>query len=147
MLSEVRTAKHAMLGEVTSAKHAWVWLEKIGKGQLGRLEEMIAAVLSYWLHPFPMADLTFTNLFHRQPWLLLLWHRLFLYSVLTCVGGPDSRVDQSPLATGPRVRQYWSVHNWLSVDWTHRSVLLPSHRACWLLYHFLHSRHHVLYPV
>jgi hypothetical protein len=28
-----------MLGEVMSAKHAWVSLEKIGKGQLGRLEE------------------------------------------------------------------------------------------------------------
>jgi hypothetical protein len=47
MLSEVRSAKHAMLGEVMSAKHAWVSLEKIGKGQLGRLEEKIAAVLSY----------------------------------------------------------------------------------------------------
>jgi hypothetical protein len=47
MLSEVRSAKHATLGEVMRAKHAWVSLEKIGKGQLGRLEEKIAAVLSY----------------------------------------------------------------------------------------------------
>jgi hypothetical protein len=33
--------------------------------------------------------------------LLPPWDRLFLYSVPTCMGGPDSRVDQSPLATGP----------------------------------------------
>jgi hypothetical protein len=35
--------------------------------------------------------------------LLPPWDRLFLYSVPTCMGGRDSRVDQSPLATGPRV--------------------------------------------
>jgi len=68
-------------------------LKKLGKWQLGRLEEKIAAVLSYWLHPFPLADLTFTNLFHRQPWLLRPWDRLFLYSILTCMGGPPSKLQ------------------------------------------------------
>jgi hypothetical protein len=36
-----------MLSEVTSAKHTWVSLEKIWMGQMGRLEEKIAAVLLY----------------------------------------------------------------------------------------------------
>jgi hypothetical protein len=37
MLSEVTSAKHAVLYEVTSAKHAWVSLEKIWMGQICRL--------------------------------------------------------------------------------------------------------------
>jgi hypothetical protein len=53
MLCEVVSAKHAMLYEVVSAKHAilyevaWVSLEKIWMGQMGRLEEKIAAILLY----------------------------------------------------------------------------------------------------
>jgi hypothetical protein len=39
MLCEVTSAKHAVFYEVTSAKHAWVSLEKIWMGQMGRLEE------------------------------------------------------------------------------------------------------------
>jgi hypothetical protein len=45
MLCEVTSAKHAILYEVVSAKHAWVSLEKIWMGQMGRLEDKIAAVL------------------------------------------------------------------------------------------------------
>jgi hypothetical protein len=33
--------------EVTIAKHAWVSLEKIWMGQMGRLEEKFAAALLY----------------------------------------------------------------------------------------------------
>jgi hypothetical protein len=47
MVCEVTSAKHAILHEVMSAKHAWVSLEKIWMGQIGRLEEKIAAVLLY----------------------------------------------------------------------------------------------------
>jgi hypothetical protein len=47
MLCEVTSAKHSILYAVTSAKHAWVSLEKIWMGQMGRLEENIAAVLFY----------------------------------------------------------------------------------------------------
>jgi hypothetical protein len=47
MLCEVTSAKHAILYEVMSAKHAWVSLEKIWMGQMGRLEEKIAAALLY----------------------------------------------------------------------------------------------------
>jgi hypothetical protein len=47
VLYEVTRAKHAVLYEVTIAKHAWVSLEKIWMGQMGRLEEKIAAVLLY----------------------------------------------------------------------------------------------------
>jgi hypothetical protein len=47
MLCELTSAKHAILYEVVSAKHAWVSLEKIWLGQMGRLEEKIAAVLLY----------------------------------------------------------------------------------------------------
>jgi hypothetical protein len=36
-----------MLCEVTSAKHAWVLVEKIWMGQMGRLEEKIVRVLLY----------------------------------------------------------------------------------------------------
>ncbi len=39
-------------------------LEKIWMGQMGRLEEKIAAVLLYWLHSFPLACLIFF-LIHR----------------------------------------------------------------------------------
>jgi hypothetical protein len=39
--------KQAILNEVMSAKHAWVSLEKIWMGQIGKLEEKIAAVLLY----------------------------------------------------------------------------------------------------
>ncbi len=35
----------ACICEVRSAKHAWVSLEKIWMGQMGRLEEKLAAVL------------------------------------------------------------------------------------------------------
>jgi len=45
MLCEVTNAKHAILYGVTSAKHAWVSLEKISMGQMGRLKEKITAVL------------------------------------------------------------------------------------------------------
>jgi hypothetical protein len=47
MLCEVTSAKQAVLYEVTSAKHAWVPLEKIWMGQMGRLKEKIAAALLY----------------------------------------------------------------------------------------------------
>ncbi len=47
MLCEVASAKHAILYDVTSAKHAWLSLEKIWMGQMGRLEKKIAAVLLY----------------------------------------------------------------------------------------------------
>jgi hypothetical protein len=47
MLFQVTSAKHTLLHEVTSAKHAWVSLEKIWMGQMGRLEEKIAAALLY----------------------------------------------------------------------------------------------------
>jgi hypothetical protein len=47
MFCEVTSAKHAILYEVTSAKHAWLSLEKIWMGQMGRLEKEIAAVLLY----------------------------------------------------------------------------------------------------
>jgi hypothetical protein len=47
MLCEVTSAKHAILYEVMSAKHAWVSLEKIWMGQMGRLEDKIVAVLLY----------------------------------------------------------------------------------------------------
>jgi hypothetical protein len=47
MLCEVASAKHAILYEVMSAYHAWVSLEKIWMGQMGRLEEKIVAVLLY----------------------------------------------------------------------------------------------------
>jgi hypothetical protein len=47
---------------LTSAKHAWVSLEKIWRGQMGRLEEKIAAALLYWLHSFPLACLIFSLL-------------------------------------------------------------------------------------
>jgi hypothetical protein len=45
MLCDVTSAKHAILYEVLSAKHAWMSLEKIWMGQMGRLEEKIVAVL------------------------------------------------------------------------------------------------------
>jgi hypothetical protein len=45
MLYQFTGAKYAVIYEVTSAKHAWVSLEKIWMGQMGRLEEKIAAVL------------------------------------------------------------------------------------------------------
>jgi len=41
--------------EVTIAKHAWMSLDKIWMGQMGRLEEKIAAALLYWLHSFHLA--------------------------------------------------------------------------------------------
>jgi hypothetical protein len=47
MLCEVTSTKHAVLYEVTSAKHAWVPLEKIWMGKIGRLDEKIAAALLY----------------------------------------------------------------------------------------------------
>jgi hypothetical protein len=47
MLCQVRSAKHAVLYEVTSARHAWVSLEKIWMGEIGRLEEKFGAVLLY----------------------------------------------------------------------------------------------------
>jgi hypothetical protein len=47
MLCEITSAEHAVLHEVTSAKHAWVSLEKICMGQVGRLEEKIAPALLY----------------------------------------------------------------------------------------------------
>jgi hypothetical protein len=47
MLCEITSAKHAVLHEVTCTKHAWVSLEKILMGQIGRLEEKIAAALLY----------------------------------------------------------------------------------------------------
>ncbi len=47
MLYQFTGAKYAVIYEVTSAKHAWVSLEKIWMGQMGRLEEKIAAVLLY----------------------------------------------------------------------------------------------------
>jgi hypothetical protein len=47
MLFEVTGAKHAELYEVTSAKHAWVSLEKIWMGQMGRLEKKITVELLY----------------------------------------------------------------------------------------------------
>jgi len=47
ILCEVVSAKHAILYEVVSAKHAWVSLEKIWMGQMGRPEEKIAAILLY----------------------------------------------------------------------------------------------------
>jgi hypothetical protein len=47
MLCEFTSAIHAMLYAITSAKHAWVSLEEIWMGQMGRLEEKIAAVLLY----------------------------------------------------------------------------------------------------
>ncbi len=47
MLCEVTSAKHAVLYEVMNAKHAYVSLEKIWMGQMGRLEEKIAAALLY----------------------------------------------------------------------------------------------------
>jgi hypothetical protein len=39
--------KDAILNEVMSAIHAWVSLEKIWMGQMGRLDEKLAAVLLY----------------------------------------------------------------------------------------------------
>ncbi len=39
--------KDAILNEVMSATHAWVSLEKIWMGKMGRLEEKIAAGLLY----------------------------------------------------------------------------------------------------
>jgi hypothetical protein len=47
MLCEVASGKHAILYEVMSAKHAWLSIEKIWMGQMGRLEKKIAAVLLY----------------------------------------------------------------------------------------------------
>jgi hypothetical protein len=47
MLYEITSAEYVILHEVTSAKHAWVSLEKIGMGQVGRLEEKIAPALLY----------------------------------------------------------------------------------------------------
>jgi len=41
MLCEVASAKHAVFYEVRSAKHAWVSLEKIWMGPMGRLEEKL----------------------------------------------------------------------------------------------------------
>ncbi len=61
MLYEVTSAKHAVLYEVASAKHAWVSLEKIWMGQMGRLEEKITAPLLYRLHSFPLACLIFSR--------------------------------------------------------------------------------------
>ncbi len=63
MLCEVTSAKHAVLYEVTSAKHAWVSLEKIWIGQMGKLEEKIARVLLYWLHSFPLACFNVSHTF------------------------------------------------------------------------------------
>ncbi len=53
--------KHAILDEVVSAKHAWVSLEKIWMGQMGRLEGKIAALLLYCLHSFPLDCLIFSG--------------------------------------------------------------------------------------
>jgi len=61
MLCEITSAKHAVFYEVTSAKHAWVSLEKIWMGQMGRLEENISAALLYRLHSFPLACLVFSQ--------------------------------------------------------------------------------------
>jgi hypothetical protein len=47
MLCEVLSAKHVVLYEVIGAKHAWVSLEKIWMGQMGKLEENIIVVLLY----------------------------------------------------------------------------------------------------
>ncbi len=47
MLRDFTSAKHAVLYEVTSAIHAWVSLGKIWTGQMGRLEEKIAAALLF----------------------------------------------------------------------------------------------------
>jgi hypothetical protein len=47
MLCAATGAKHAELYEVTSAKHAWVSLEKIWTGQMGRLEKKITVELLY----------------------------------------------------------------------------------------------------
>jgi hypothetical protein len=47
MLCEV-TIENAILYGVMSAKHAWVSLEKIWMGQMGRLDEKIAAVISLY---------------------------------------------------------------------------------------------------
>jgi hypothetical protein len=47
MLFEVTSVKHVILYEVTRAKHAWVSVEKIWMGQMGTLEENIAAVVLY----------------------------------------------------------------------------------------------------
>jgi hypothetical protein len=38
ILYKVVSAKHAILYEVVSAKHAWVSLDKIWMGQMGKLE-------------------------------------------------------------------------------------------------------------
>jgi hypothetical protein len=40
-------SKHAILYEVLSAKHAWLSLEKIWMGQMGRLDEKIDEGLLY----------------------------------------------------------------------------------------------------
>jgi hypothetical protein len=61
MLCEVTSAKHSILYAVTSAKHAWVSLEKIWMGQMGRLEENIAAALLDTMHSFPLACLIFSR--------------------------------------------------------------------------------------
>jgi hypothetical protein len=45
MLCELTSTKHAALYEFTSAKYAWVLLEKIWIGKMGRLEENIAGAL------------------------------------------------------------------------------------------------------
>jgi len=47
MLRDLTSAKHAVLYEVTSAIYAWVSLGKIWMGQMGRLEEKIAAALLF----------------------------------------------------------------------------------------------------
>jgi hypothetical protein len=47
MLCEVTSTKHAVLYEVTSEKHAWVSLEKVWIGQMGRLEEKNSVAFLY----------------------------------------------------------------------------------------------------
>jgi len=56
---KLQVPKHGILYEVVPAKHAWVSLEKISMGQMGRLEEKIAALLLYSLHSFPLDCLIF----------------------------------------------------------------------------------------
>jgi len=65
MLYEVTHTKHAMLCEVITAKHAWVSLEKIWMGQMGRLEEKIATILLSGLHSFPFG--LFNIFLNRNP--------------------------------------------------------------------------------
>jgi hypothetical protein len=65
-------------------------LRKYGCGQMGRLEEKIAAVLLYWLHSFPLACLT---------WSLVLIDKRFTVSEFKHL--TDLRVCSQPLLSHP----------------------------------------------